>query len=95
MMADELNINKETIHQILREDLRKRKMSAKFAPTQTQGQAKTALKGERCQDGEDIKKNVTAERNAVPLEAISVSVQKLFKRCNKCIQVGGAYFEFR
>jgi predicted nuclease of restriction endonuclease-like RecB superfamily len=32
MMADELNINKETIHQILHEDLRKRKVCAKYVP---------------------------------------------------------------
>jgi hypothetical protein len=32
IMADELNISKETIHQILHEDLRKRKMCAKFFP---------------------------------------------------------------
>jgi hypothetical protein len=31
-MADELNMNKETIHQILHEDLRKKKMCAKFVP---------------------------------------------------------------
>jgi hypothetical protein len=33
---------------------------------------KTALKGKRCQDVEDIKKNVMAELNAVPLEASAV-----------------------
>jgi hypothetical protein len=32
MMLDELNINKETIRQILHEDLRKRKICAKFVP---------------------------------------------------------------
>jgi hypothetical protein len=32
MMTDELNINKETIRQILPEDLRKRKTCAKFDP---------------------------------------------------------------
>jgi hypothetical protein len=32
MMADELNINKETIHQILHEDLWNRKICAKFVP---------------------------------------------------------------
>jgi hypothetical protein len=31
-MSDELNINKETIPQILHEDLRKRKICAKFVP---------------------------------------------------------------
>jgi hypothetical protein len=31
-MADELNINKETIRQILHEDSRKRKISAKLVP---------------------------------------------------------------
>jgi hypothetical protein len=32
---------------------------------------KTALKGKRFQDVESIKKNVTAELNAVPLEAFA------------------------
>jgi hypothetical protein len=32
MMADELNVNKETILQILHEDLQKRKIYAKFVP---------------------------------------------------------------
>jgi hypothetical protein len=32
MMSNELNINKETIRQILHEDLRKRKICAKFVP---------------------------------------------------------------
>jgi hypothetical protein len=44
---------------------------------------KTALKGTRFQDGEDIKKNVMAELNAVPLEACAVCFQKLFKGCHK------------
>jgi histone-lysine N-methyltransferase SETMAR len=33
---------------------------------------KTALKGKRFQNVEDIKKNVTAELNALPLEAFAV-----------------------
>jgi hypothetical protein len=32
MMSDELNVNKEMIGQILHEDLRQRKISAKFGP---------------------------------------------------------------
>jgi hypothetical protein len=39
---------------------------------------KTALKGKRFQDVEDIKKNVTAELNAVPLEAFAGYFQKQF-----------------
>jgi hypothetical protein len=54
---------------------------------------KTALKGRRFQDVEGIKKNVTAELSAVPFEAFSDCFQKLFERFNKCIQVGGDYFE--
>jgi hypothetical protein len=53
---------------------------------------KTALKEKRFQDVEDIKKNVMAELNAVPLHASADCFQKLFERCNKCIQVGGDYF---
>jgi hypothetical protein len=45
----------------------------------------TALEGKRFQDVEDIKKNVTAELNAVSLEAFTDSFQKRFERCNKCI----------
>jgi hypothetical protein len=55
--------------------------------------AKTALKGKRFQDVEDIKKNVTAELNAVILEAFADCFQKLFERYNKCFQVGGDCFE--
>jgi hypothetical protein len=47
------------------------------------------------QDVEDIKKIVTAELNAVPLEAFAGCFWKLFERCNKCIQVGGDYFEYK
>jgi hypothetical protein len=54
---------------------------------------KTALQGKRFQDGEDIKKNVMAELNAVPLEAFADCFQKLFERCNKCNQVGGDYVD--
>jgi hypothetical protein len=54
---------------------------------------KTALKGKKFQDVEDIKKNLTAELNAVPLEAFADCCEKRFVRCNKCIQVGGNYFE--
>jgi hypothetical protein len=40
---------------------------------------KTALKGKRLQDSEDIKKNMMAELNTVPIEAIADCFQKLFK----------------
>jgi hypothetical protein len=55
--------------------------------------------GENCtqrtevQDAEDIKKNLTAEMNAVPLEAFADCFQKLLKRFNKSIQVGPIYFD--
>jgi hypothetical protein len=42
-----------------------------------------------------MKKNVTAELNAVPLEAFADCFQKLFKRFNKCIQDGEDYFEYK
>jgi hypothetical protein len=54
---------------------------------------KTALKGKRFQDVEDVKKTMTAELNAVSLEAFVDCFQKLFQRCNKCIEVGGDYIE--
>jgi hypothetical protein len=54
---------------------------------------KAALKGKRFQDVENIKKNVMAELNVVPLEAFADSFQKFFKGFNKCIQVGGDYIE--
>jgi hypothetical protein len=41
---------------------------------------------------EDIKKNVTAELNAVSLEPFADCFQKPFERCNKCIQLGEDYF---
>jgi hypothetical protein len=50
---------------------------------------KPALKGMRFQDVEGIKENVTAELNAVLLEAFADCSQKLFERFNKCIQVDG------
>jgi hypothetical protein len=55
--------------------------------------AKTALKGNRFQDVGDIERNVTAELNAGPFEAFADCFQKFFKRCNRCIQVSGDYFE--
>jgi hypothetical protein len=54
---------------------------------------KTAFQEKRFQDAEDVMKIVTAELNAVPLEAFADCFQKLFKLFNKCIQVGGDYFE--
>jgi hypothetical protein len=42
---------------------------------------------------ENIKKNMTAELNTVPLEAFADYFQKCFEQCNKCIKVGGDYFE--
>jgi hypothetical protein len=54
---------------------------------------KTAPKAKRFQDVEDIKINMTAELNAVPLEVFDDCFQKLFKRANKCIQFGEHYFE--
>jgi hypothetical protein len=44
-------------------------------------------------DAEDNKKNMTAELNTLILEVFANCFQKLFKKCNKCIQVGGDYFE--
>jgi hypothetical protein len=40
---------------------------------------KTALKRKRLKDAEDIKKNIMAELNAVPLEAFTDHFQTLFK----------------
>jgi hypothetical protein len=56
---------------------------------------KTPLKGKRFQNFEDIKENMTAELNAVPLDAFAECFQKLVELCNECtsIQVGGNYFE--
>lgn len=47
------------------------------------------------QNVEDTEKIVTAELNAVPLEVIADCFQNLFKRCNRYIQVGGDYFEWK
>jgi hypothetical protein len=52
---------------------------------------KTARRGKRLQDVEDIKKNVTAELNAVPLEAFADCFQTLVERCKKYVQVGGDF----
>jgi hypothetical protein len=62
MVADELNINKKTIHQILHEDLRKMKMCAKFVSHRlTDEQKKRRLTDEQkqrrltsCQDSVQI-----------------------------------------
>jgi hypothetical protein len=54
---------------------------------------KTVLEGKRFQNAEDIRKNMTAEMKAVPLEAFAYSFQKLFKPSNTCIQAGGDRFE--
>jgi hypothetical protein len=56
---------------------------------------KTAFKGKGFQDVEDIKKNVTAELNAVLLEDIDDRFLKLFERWNKCTftQLGGDSYE--
>jgi hypothetical protein len=48
---------------------------------------KTALKVKRFQDVENIKKNVTAELNSLPLEAFADCFQELVERCNKYIKV--------
>jgi hypothetical protein len=56
---------------------------------------KTALKWKRLQDVEGIKKNVTTETKADPLDVSADCFQKLFKRCNTCIEAGGDYFEYK
>jgi hypothetical protein len=43
----------------------------------------------------DIKKYVTVELTGVSLEASVDCFQNLVKRFNKCIQVGGDYFEYK
>jgi hypothetical protein len=48
---------------------------------------KTALKGKKFQDAEDIKKNVTAELNAVPLESSADSFKKRFKICKNIFKL--------
>jgi hypothetical protein len=47
----------------------------------------------RFPDAEDVKRNVTAERNIVPLEVFADCFQKRLEWFNKCIQVGRDYFE--
>jgi hypothetical protein len=54
---------------------------------------KTVLQENKFCDAEDIKKNVTAQLNAVPLEAFSDCLQKPFERFNTYNQVGEDYFE--
>jgi hypothetical protein len=54
---------------------------------------KTDLKGKRLQDAEDIEKIMTAELNAVPLEAFVGCFRKLLKRFNKCVQAGEDDFQ--
>jgi hypothetical protein len=54
---------------------------------------KTALKGKKFYNAEDIKRIVTIELNAVSLEAFADCFQKLSKRFNTRLQVGGDYFK--
>jgi hypothetical protein len=51
---------------------------------------KTVLKEKRFQNVENVKKNVTAELNTVPLEAFADCFEKLFKPFNRYIQFDGA-----
>jgi hypothetical protein len=55
---------------------------------------KISFKGKGFEDVEDIiKTNVTAELNALPLEAFADCFQKPFRSFSKCNQVGGDYFD--
>jgi hypothetical protein len=54
---------------------------------------KTALKGKKFQEVEDIRRSTTTELKAVLLEAFSDCFQKFFKQFNKCIRVGRDCFE--
>jgi hypothetical protein len=54
---------------------------------------KTAFKRRSFRGVEVINKSVTAKLNAVSLEVFVEYFKKMFKTCNKRIQVGGDYFE--
>jgi hypothetical protein len=51
------------------------------------------MKGRDFRMFKTFRKNMTAEMKAVPLESFADCFQKLFRRFNKLIQVGGDYFE--
>jgi hypothetical protein len=100
-----MDINRETIRQILHGDFGKRKTFSKFVPhSLTDGK-----KGHRVTTCEDYiricqnkkkfsgrrrhQKNVTAELNAVSLEAFDYCCLELLRRCKKCVEVKGDHFE--
>jgi hypothetical protein len=108
MMSDELNINKEAIHQSSMEIYGRGSCAQNSSHTDSRAsrssgdascqgfiqtcqgnpsflhciflsaKVETALKGKKFQDVEDIKKNVSAELNALPLEAFAGCFRKLF-----------------
>jgi hypothetical protein len=121
-MADELNINKEAIHEIPLWRYSEEEKLLKIRPTQTHGwterteihiiprlqldlsrqsqlswlhflfpKVKTALKGKRVKNVEDIKKNVNW--TLFPLEAFADCFLELLKLFNTCVEAGGDYIE--
>jgi hypothetical protein len=54
---------------------------------------KTALKGKRFYDAEDVKKNVMAKLNAVLLEAFAIFKNFLYD--STCIQLGRDYYAYK
>lgn len=54
---------------------------------------KSALKGQRFQDVEEIKANTATELKAITLEQFQRTFEKWQDRWNHCISSGGEYFE--
>ncbi|GFU31801.1 hypothetical protein TNCV_1176661 [Trichonephila clavipes] len=50
-------------------------------------------KGKRCDDIPDIQRNVTRLSNSIPNEDFLQSFQDMYSRSQRCIVMGGNYFE--
>lgn len=54
---------------------------------------KSMIKGTKFDDIKDIQTNVTYELKNIPKKEFQISFENLYRRCDKCIQVMGDYFE--
>ncbi|VVC30289.1 Winged helix-turn-helix DNA-binding domain [Cinara cedri] len=109
MLADELNLKRETVRKILTDDLSMKKLCAKmniavlpqapYSPDMSScdfflfPQTKLAVKGTHFESITDIQNAVTRILQDIPVEAFQKCYESWKKRWNQCIGVGGEYFE--
>ncbi|GFV53818.1 protein GVQW3 [Trichonephila clavipes] len=83
MIGEELNLNHTTVHQILTNELKMRKICAKM----------NHLKGHHFGTLENIQTAVTDQLKAIPISEFHQCYEEWKKRLQRCVASEGSYFE--